>query len=241
MTGTNGDVYLRSFWDMITQAVEDMPYAPADYGSYASCIVGKPLALVNVGLSLELSTPPLQSQTSLPPKNDSMIEDLLSYKFPIKIGDADRPFDGVLGYYETDNTTTGATDWSKLYTYFPTISSTTQLGDPRVYIEPASFPTLSPFFVDPEGTLTNDSYAATVAQSFSIKTMFIDPYTALHVYSSILPIKDFQLPAWTIQTALQKMSKCTFLQYLALHPLIRKNRRILQTWSNIHHKRCSSV
>jgi hypothetical protein len=226
MTGTNGDVYLRSFWDMITQAVENMPYAPADYGAYASCIVGKPLALVNVGLSLELSTPPLQSQTSLPPTGDIAIEDLLSYKFPIKIGDADRPFDGVLGYYESDNTTTGATDWSKLYTYFPTLStSTPQQGDPRVLTEPASFPTLSPFFVDPEGTLTNGSYAATLAQNFNIKTMLIDPYTALHVYSDILPIKDFQLPAWTIQTALQKMSKCLFPEkklFLGMHQLIHE-------------------
>ena len=57
MTGPNGEVYLRSFWDMITQAVENMPYASADYATTASAIVGKPLALVNVGFSLEFATP----------------------------------------------------------------------------------------------------------------------------------------------------------------------------------------
>jgi hypothetical protein len=52
---------------MITQAVENMSYALADSGAYASSIVGKPLALVNVGFSLELATPLLQLQTTLLP------------------------------------------------------------------------------------------------------------------------------------------------------------------------------
>jgi hypothetical protein len=209
MTGSNGDVYLRSFWDMITQAVENMPYAPADYGAYASSIVGKPLALVNVGFSLELATPPLLSQTTLPPTSATAEPDLLLYKFPIKIGDADRPYDSVLGYFESDNTTTGATDWTKLYTYFPatTTASPPQTGDPRILIDRTTFPTLSPFFVEPDGTLQNGSYAASLAQNFQIKTMLLDPYTPLHVYSGILPITALQLPSWTVQQAMQTMSK----------------------------------
>jgi hypothetical protein len=212
MTGTNGEAYLRAFWDMITQAVETMPYAPADYSTYASAIVGKPLALVNVGFSLELSTAPLQTQTTLPPSSPATAPDLLSYKFPIKIGDADRPFDGVLGYFETDNTTTGTTNWSNLFTYWPS-TTTPKTGDPRVLIQPTSFPTLAPFFVEPDGTLTNGSYAATLAQQLSIKTMILDPYTPLHVYSGILPIQSLQLPAWTVQQALTTMSKSSLVPY----------------------------
>lgn len=213
MTGPNGEVYLRSFWDMITQAVENMPYAPADYATTASAIVGKPLALVNVGFSLELATPPLQSQTTLPPSSPSDAIDLLSYRFPIKIGDADRPFDGVLGYFETDNTTTGSTDWSKLFTYFPVTAASgpPKTGDPRILIEPTTFPTLSPFFVEPDGQLVNGSYAASLAQQLSIKTMILDPYTPLHVYSGILPITSLQLPSWVVQVALQTMSSSTIL------------------------------
>jgi hypothetical protein len=33
-----------------------------------------------------------------------------SYDFLIKIGDADRPFDGVVGYLTSNNKTTSATD-----------------------------------------------------------------------------------------------------------------------------------
>jgi hypothetical protein len=76
-------------------------------------------------------------------------------------------FQHVLGYFKTDNSTTGATDWTKLYTYFPatTASGTPQAGDPRVLIEPAAFPTLSPFFVEPDGPLKNGSYSASLAQN----------------------------------------------------------------------------
>jgi hypothetical protein len=68
-----GPVYLRSFWDMITQALETMPYALADYASYATAIIGKPLALVNVGFSLELAIPSLQSQTMLSPMTKLLV------------------------------------------------------------------------------------------------------------------------------------------------------------------------
>lgn len=216
MTGTNGEAYLRSFWDMITQAVENMPYAPADYATYASAIVGKPLALVNVGFSLELATPPLQTQTTLPPSSPATAPDLLSYKFPIKIGDADRPYDGVLGYFETDNTTTGSTDWSKLFTYWPATAAP-KTGDPRVLIQPTTFPTLSPFFVEPDGALKNGSYSASLASNLSIKTMILDPYTPLHIYSGILPITALQLPSWTVQQALQTMSKTLLPGPIHLH------------------------
>src|SRR5256885_7545347 len=36
--------------------------------------------------------------------------------------------------------------------------------------------------------------------------MVIDPYTALHAYSPMLPIKSLTLPPWTIQAAFQRMT-----------------------------------
>jgi hypothetical protein len=208
MTGNHGEVYLRSFWDMITQAVENMPYAPADYAATASAIVGKPLALVNVGFSLELATPPLQSQTTLPPSSPVSAPDLLSYKFPIKIGDADRPFDGVLGYFDTKDN--GGTNWDQLFTYFPAskASGPADANDPRIFIEPKTFPTLSPFFIEPDGQLVNNSYKSSWVQQLMVKTMILDPYTPLHVYSGILPITALQLPSWVVQVAMQTMSWC---------------------------------
>ncbi|KAF2839439.1 hypothetical protein M501DRAFT_954904 [Patellaria atrata CBS 101060] len=218
LTGSDGGVYLRSFYNMVTQAVETMPFAPPEYAASATAIIGKPLALVNVGFSLELATEPLSSQTTLPPTLNNTISDadiLYGYKFPIKIGDAERPFDGVVGYFDTDNSTTGSTNWTKLHTYFTAGTLTGEpilpppspvVGDPRQLIEPDVFPTLSPYYIDPLGPLKGNSFEATHASKFLVKTMIVDPYTPLHVYTPILPVTELKLSAWTVQKALYKIS-----------------------------------
>jgi hypothetical protein len=194
---------------MITAAIETMPFTPADYATYATSLVGKPFALVNAGFSLELALPPLESQItpSLPvdPNAPSAADKLFSYQFPVKIGDQDRPYDGVVGYFDADNTTTGITDWAKLHSYF-TATGTPVAGDPRVPILPQNFDKIEPYYIDPEGTLLNGSFIQTHASKYMIKTMLLDPYTPLHLYSPILPITKLQLPSWTVQSAMKKIS-----------------------------------
>ena len=192
---------------MISRAIETMPHAPADYAAYATSIIGKPLALVNVGFSLELASPPLRSTavssppSPLEPAVSTDPPPLLEYKFAIKIGDADRPFDGVVGFFDDS---AGDTDWTHLHTYFT--SSAPSEGDPRKFIKPENFDTLSPHYVNPADFPTSSAYVAAKTSNLLVKTMLIDPYTPLHVYTPILPIKSLQLPAWTVQRALEKMS-----------------------------------
>lgn len=208
LTGENGAVYLRSFFEMVSRAIETMPYAPADYAAYATSIIGKPLALVNVGFSLELATSPLRGTTVpsppslLGPAIPTDPAPLLDYKFPIKIGDADRPFDGVVAFFDNQ---AGMTDWDHIHTYFTSPCAPIQ-GDPRLPITLENFDALSPFHVNPTDFSTSTSYVAAKTSQLLVKTMLIDPYTPLHVFTPILPIKSLQLPSWTVQRALEKMS-----------------------------------
>ena len=90
--------YLLSLWKTIETAIQTMPFAPSAYSGTANAIVGKPLALVNVGWSLELAQPPLWPQHTLPAP-DVVIEghedplraeakrEMSNYKFKIKLGD----------------------------------------------------------------------------------------------------------------------------------------------------------
>ena len=41
---------------------------------------------------------------------------------------------------------------------------------------------------------------------YALTTMLIDPYTALHAYSPILPVKELDLPPWTVQQAFKRMT-----------------------------------
>lgn len=211
-----GAAFLSSFFHMINGAIKTMPYPPSDYAGYANALVGKPLALVNVGWSLELALPPLTHQNTLGKAPASEATDLTSYEFPFKIGDADRPFDGVVGYFVTDNITNGNTAWEKLYTYFPDDTNKEFIG-----IEPSNFPDLSPHYIDPVSRSdgyhvmssnpkisgrTFNTYREARAAEYLVTTMIVDPYTPIHAYSPILPIKSLSLPPWTIQAAFTRMT-----------------------------------
>ena len=99
MKGENGQAYFLALWNLIEQAIVTMPFPPSDYAAYANAIVGKPLALVNAGWSLELAQPPYWPQHTLPappvlgssdnidPLRVTAMKNLSAYQFPIKIGD----------------------------------------------------------------------------------------------------------------------------------------------------------
>ncbi|CZR68331.1 uncharacterized protein PAC_18230 [Phialocephala subalpina] len=215
--------YLRALWHTIDGAIENMPFPPSQYSAYANAIVGKPLALVNVGWSLELAEAPMKSQQTtgaLP--NPSEEETMSKYNFHVKIGDFDRPYDGVVCYWDTDDNTmnsTGKTTYRPLYTY--NFDPETDAGetseektiDPRADIQPgdppntpSNFPTISPYFIDPTTVDAKVGLQKTKAQKYMVKTLLIDPYTPFHLYSAVLPTKSLKLPGWTLEAAMRNMT-----------------------------------
>jgi len=194
--------YLQSFFDMVNGSIATMPYPPSEYSQFANAIVGKPLALVNVGWSLELSSPPITAQNTLgnPPglAPDWEAKLLTSYKFPVKFGDADRPFDGVVGYWPSQNAANKVdTDFDNTFSYFVPTET-----DSFHSIQPANFPILQPRHIDPDPAKT-PSMTDAIAANYLITTMLIDPYTPVHCYSPILPIKSLKLPPWCIQSGMR--------------------------------------
>lgn len=216
----NDGNYLQAFFNMINGSIQTMPFPPSDYSGYANAIVGKPLALVNVGWSIELAAPAIKPQNTLPmddkgvPKaaNQAQAQTILeNYSFPLKIGDLERSFDGVVGYYRCDgqnpkappgNTNARLTNFDTLYTYFVPKPA------PKVKeITPDVFPELHPYYLDPlkMSTTKGTPYIDARADKYTVTSLIIDPYTPLHGYSPILPTKTIKLPSWTIQTAFQNM------------------------------------
>lgn len=193
--------YLQSFFYMVNQSVDQTPHAPPDYSNYLTSIVGKPLALVNTKWSLELSTPPLQPQQTIGSPLINPNETLDLYNIPIKFGDASRPFDGLVAYWDI-NSSTGTTDFSTINTYFNDQYPVAK-DDPRQPISENSlngFPTLTPTWVDSSVAFED------VNTNFTLKAMLIDPFTPIHAYTPILPIVSLALPSWTVQDACQKMT-----------------------------------
>jgi hypothetical protein len=121
--------YFQKFSDIINGAIQNMPFAPSDYSGYASAIIGKPLALVNVGWSIELGASAIKPQNTLGLVDPNIATTLANYQFPLKIGDIERTYDGVVGYWNADNSSQSCTThWDTLYTYFYTSWSNLPAG-----------------------------------------------------------------------------------------------------------------
>ncbi|KAK4166869.1 hypothetical protein QBC43DRAFT_256573 [Cladorrhinum sp. PSN259] len=151
-------VYLKAFLDMINGALEQSGPAPGQYAEALNCIVGKPLALVNMGWSLELATAPNQNQSTLNTSDPE--KSLYSYPFPIKLGDSHREYDGLVGYFPAKRRTephpsrpdemgdlplNNEFELEKLYTYF----GHSNVKGPLLRLDDSSYPRLPPYFLDP--------------------------------------------------------------------------------------------
>jgi hypothetical protein len=135
---------------MINGAIANLPFPPSTYAGFANAVVGKPLASVNVGISLELAAPAQNPLGDLLAINKGLIDEaayqaqLEKYSFMTKIGDATRTLDDMVGYYDADNATDGHTDWTTLYTYFmPEAPNPTRV----VKVDESSLPTLRPYYL----------------------------------------------------------------------------------------------
>ena len=196
----NNGKYLFGLFRSITKTIETIQASPSFYSDNMLSIIGRPLALTFFGISLELADPPRQNLcTGITAPTD----DLLSYNFPFKLGDADNIFDGLYGIFGANGTTI---DYSTFYTYQPPNLTTepSLQADPSTPItshHPFSF---SPFYASPYyGPI---SVSRTRAATLQIFPALIDPFTAVHAYTALLPIKALSLPPLVLSTALRSVT-----------------------------------
>ncbi|KAH6844550.1 hypothetical protein B0I37DRAFT_446574 [Chaetomium sp. MPI-CAGE-AT-0009] len=237
--------YLKGFWYMVTTALDNLPPAPNAYAQFLGAVVGKPLALVNTAWSLELDSPPLTNQ-STKPKNSTPERALIgpddqsTYTFHVKLGDKDRGYDGLVGYFtgfpEPDSSSHEELDYDHIQTYFYPQKPDTNLysnlvpinksnypqkPDTNLYsnlvpINKSNYPALKPYYAAPFPEDDPPDYKRTITPAAYTnmhntelgKHVFgaiVDPFTAVHAYSSFLPARELALRPWTWQDALQNM------------------------------------
>jgi hypothetical protein len=200
--------YIRDFISTLNAAMDAVPEAPGEYAEFLSAITGKPVALVYTGWSLELATAPLTNQStlaSLPPE-----QALLDYTFHLKIGDVDRVYDGLVGFFEgagNPSPTTGPPvgqelDLTTMYTYFPQGPGIATKG-----VTVDRYLALKPYklagAVDADPADLQRQHNA----QFKVVGAAVDPFTPLHGYpGGVVPIVPLGLPSWSVQAALKVMT-----------------------------------
>ncbi|KAK6516194.1 hypothetical protein TWF506_006105 [Arthrobotrys conoides] len=222
------DAYLAEFVGMINSATLQLQAPPSAYSEFTSSLIGRPLALVNMGWSLELSSNERSSQVPkdfdpekwLLPKTitdspDDKEESHETYKFEVKFGDKQRGFDGLIGYFNGKPSKEcelgDALDLKRFYSHYSS-NDLLRPTDPRIkykylkHIDESNYPVFESFYIAPEGK-DAAAYEKEYNSHISEHTFgaLIDPFSAIHVYSGILPVREIVLPNWTWQTAIDKM------------------------------------
>lgn len=253
--------YLKAFIAMVNSATTSTATsAPSAYSEFKSALIGKPLALVNMGLSLELSQPlqtsqlmrdgrvekelykdPVTNKTPGPgcERDDEYDKDY--YRFPVKLGDDQRGFDGLVCYFKPKPAAElqigDALDLSTMYTHFgpdvkvfqaelnkvthPSEMHMTGSGntdDPHNYISTIkldNYPKLPPYYIDPltdtkeskrVSSISSQDYEHLANGQLAVFGAIVDPFSAVHAYSGVLPVRELTLPDWTWQGPIDQIS-----------------------------------
>ncbi|KJZ67944.1 hypothetical protein HIM_12668 [Hirsutella minnesotensis 3608] len=200
---------------MITTAQDKLSASPSAYSQFLNSIVGKPLALVNMGWSLELDGPPLEiestrSKVSQPErlltKPSDTANNTPSYDFQVRLGDRDAEYDGLVGYFDT-MPATDELNLDRIWTFFAPESETM---NPLARLDTKGYPLFTPFWESPLDGLGN-ALDPTVFMDrrdarMSVFGAIIDPFTPVHAYSSFLPPVALSVPPWTWQRAMDTMT-----------------------------------
>jgi len=220
--------------DMIDKSFANASFsqAPTSYSNFSTAVIGKPLALVNAGWSIELAHQPRMNwsateytsklsptRTLLKPGNgrwserqwDETQPNPHGYTFPVKIGDDARRYDGLVGYFlpsqpDHANPTTRGADLNvnKFYTFpaFDAPPEKKDAMDPRIPITKENYPRHTPYWQAPESA---SEPLERHDDKLRILGLLIDPFLPVHAFSAVLPTKALQLPGWTVERALKRM------------------------------------
>ncbi|KAM0426069.1 hypothetical protein ACHAPT_008700 [Fusarium lateritium] len=241
--------YLLPFITMINAATAATGAAPPSaYSEFKSSLVGKPLALVNMAWSLELAAPATETRLVDDGKVDrALYEDSVTrdapgpgcerndaydkkyYRFPVKLGDGERGFDGLVGYFkpkaDKDIKIGDALDLSAVYSHFAPgmpaydkefkkISPEPQpirTVNPITALKPDVYPKLAPYYIDPYDAdlgkaISDKTYSDISDEQLCVFGAIVDPFSPVHAWTGVLPVRELTLPNWTWQGPIDRLS-----------------------------------
>ena len=218
--------YICGVMAMVDAAIENAADAPSAYGQFLNSLVGKPLAMVNMGWSLELSTSSLKNQSTLKAQQEAaqkgnralgLLPDdaLAQYRFSLKLGDNVQSHDGLVGYFKAKSEPDqhyDDLDLDTIYTHYSdeeyaNLSPVSKTDDETGY--PAFKATwIDPCKLDQNKPLQEKAEAYERQRNGKLRVFgaILDPFRPVHGFSGILPLRSLVLPTWAWESSLKRMT-----------------------------------
>lgn len=93
-------LFLEGLFDTLCAAGESFKHPPNSYAESMMSVLGRPLAIVQMGFSLEVANAPLKNQSTIAPLDPELDKsDITSYNFSMELGDRDNTLDGLVRYF----------------------------------------------------------------------------------------------------------------------------------------------
>ncbi|KAI0526196.1 hypothetical protein F5B22DRAFT_584769 [Xylaria bambusicola] len=210
--------YFEGFWYMIATACKTSLATPSSTVQYLSSNVGMPLALVSMGWSLELGTPPMSHSTNTelsdslgnpisPPACENQKQ---TDQLKVCIGSSNLSDNGLVGYFDTSTPTFGELNFDYIRTFF---APKDQDMVPLKVLNADEYPHFTPFRGSASGHPYDPNHPSQ-AEDFDDRrnahmTVFgaiADPFMPIRAYSTFLRPVELLLPEWTWQNALSRMA-----------------------------------
>ena len=278
LSSSSNPTYLHALYDLISLAFGQLQPADSSYAQFLNSVIGRPLSLVNIGVSIELAAYPLSNESNTPgaPPQYTLLGDTSSstgkpgstpldtptpsksgsaskpsststgtpvprtsgsvgktssvstgaskpptpptpptsqpYSFPLQLGDRERSYDGLFGFWKPLATPTQALDnsfdFNSMYTFWPdTKYSNLQPLLPDSLALKAF--TVAPDQLDGNNTWTIVQPTDQTSQRnahLQVVSALIDPFQNVHAFSATLPTVSIKLPRWTTEQALGRMT-----------------------------------
>ncbi|EED24556.1 hypothetical protein TSTA_079120 [Talaromyces stipitatus ATCC 10500] len=190
--------FLEGLFNTLCAAGETVKHPPNSYAETMMSILRKPLAVVQMGFSLELANAPLANHSTIAYLR---LEDITSYNISMKLGDKTNRLVGLVGYFMQKKDDPSSYDMNSLFSYF----APSQARGPSVSI--AEFFSLEPYYLNPADYNQNEiSYAQAHDNKRQVIAAIADPFVSVHANTEMLPIKLLSLPPWTISSGIKRVS-----------------------------------
>jgi hypothetical protein len=235
--------YLFGLWSVLADACQNIHPDPGGSGGgggggggdgHLLNLIGRPMALVNIGMSLELATPAMQTQSYADlRKRAALGSDEISldeYQFEVLLGDKTNLNDGLVGYFvpqaNPDKTTgpglpaatTKRPDLNCLYTPFGypsrndlgagSTTGSTPPAKPNTFAPPSSHRLfLSPHHVAASAHPDPAAYSRAMCNhpAALVISCLIDPSQPVRIATGIQPTASLALPRWVVSRTLARL------------------------------------